>query len=455
MSDPPKSVHITNYYHKDSGGISTSYNALLAAAARHKRPVTLIVPGEAEEVEEVNEYARIYYVPARRSVAFDKRYRVMMPWQYMLRGSIIRKILLKEKPDIVEITDKYTLSIFGPMVSRNRFKLLGRPVLVHFSCERMDDNIGSFIAGGRLGEWFARLVMGCYNFPSFDFHIANSPYTAEEFERSVFRRFNRKRPRWFLNFCWRLFRSPMVPVRERIHICPRGVEEGRFSPENKSPERRKEMAERAGVPEDAVLLLYAGRISPEKNIALLAETMKLLTERGDRDYRLLVAGAGPLEGWLRKQAEKKMPGKIKLLGHLDKDTLAGYYANADVFVHPNPKEPFGIAPLEAMASGVPVVVPNAGGLLFYATDENTWLREPEAEQFASAVEEIMSEPALRGKKVAAALKTAEENTRARSTDNLIATYDRMLEDFRSRNELFTDNEASKKFDYSKLVEEDP
>ena len=73
----------------------------------------------------------------------------------------------------------------------------------------------------------------------------------------------------------------------------------------------------------------------------------------------VVAGAGPLEEWLKKKATGAMQGKIKLLGHLDKETLADYYANADVFVHPNPKEPFGIGPLEAMASGVPVVVPNA------------------------------------------------------------------------------------------------
>ncbi len=76
---PPKSVHITNYYHKNSGGISTSYNALLAAAERHRRPIRLIVPGETEEIEEVNEFARIYYVPAKKSPVFDKRYRMMMP----------------------------------------------------------------------------------------------------------------------------------------------------------------------------------------------------------------------------------------------------------------------------------------------------------------------------------------------------------------------------------------
>jgi glycosyltransferase involved in cell wall biosynthesis len=449
---PPKSVHITNYYHRDSGGISTSYNALMAAAARHKRLVRLIVPGEFEEIEEVNDYARIYYVPARKSAVFDKRYRVIMPWQYLKGESLIRKILEEEMPDIVEITDKYTISMFGAMISRGNFAALNRPMVVHFSCERMDDNLGSFVAGGRISEWFARLVMGCYNFPSFDYHIANSPYTAEEFERSILKKFNPRRSRRFFNFCWRFFRSARVPVRERIRVCPRGVDKERFSPDRKSEDVRREMIEQAGVPDDATIILYAGRISPEKNIGLLPEMMKLLNADKDRDYRLLVAGAGPLADWLKTETEKHMPGKIVLLGHLDKELLADYYANADIFVHPNPKEPFGIAPLEAMASGVPVVVPNAGGLLFYATEENTWLVEPEAGTYAEAVREIMSDPELRGRKIAAALATAAANTRERSTDFLIRTYDELLEDFRSRRELFVADEETLSYDFSKLVE---
>lgn len=451
-SKPIKSVHITNYYHKNSGGISTSYNALLAAAGRHRRPMRLIVPGEKEEIEIVNDYARIYYVPARKSVAFDKRYRVIMPWQYMPDGSPIRRILLEEMPDMIEITDKYTLSMFGAMVHRNKFKQLGRPMLVHFSCERMDDNIASFIRGGAVSEWFARTVMGTYNFPSFDFHIANSPYTAEEFYRSVRKESNPRRRDWFTNFAWRFFRSPRVPVEERIYVCPRGVDAEQFSPDRRSPEIRREMTERAGIPEESVIILYAGRISPEKNIELLPDFMELLAADDERDYRLLVAGAGPQAEWLEEETRRRMPGRIVQLGHLDKETLADYYANADVFVHPNPKEPFGIAPLEAMASGVPTVVPNAGGLLFYATEENTWLVEPTAENFAASVREIMDDPGLRRRKVDKAFEAVRANTRVKSTDFLIETYDRMYEDFQRRNELFTDAEASRTFDFSELFE---
>ncbi len=130
-----KSVHLTNYYHKNSGGISTSYNNLLAAAERHKRQIRLIVPGEIEEIEIVNDYAKIYYVPAKFSPVFDKRYRIILPWQYMPNDTLIRKILLEEKPDLIEVTDKYTLSMLGAMIRIGKFKQLNRPMLVHFSCE--------------------------------------------------------------------------------------------------------------------------------------------------------------------------------------------------------------------------------------------------------------------------------------------------------------------------------
>jgi glycosyltransferase involved in cell wall biosynthesis len=444
-----KTVHITNYYHRNSGGISTSFNNLLAAAGRHRRLVRLIVPGETEAVEDVNEFARIYYVPAKYSPLFDKRYRVMMPWQYMIKDSIIRKILLEERPDVIEVTDKYTLSLLGVMIRTNNFKKLGRPILVHFSCERMDDNIGSFLSGGRLGKWFSRRVIGNYTMPNFDYHIANSTYTAEEFYDSVSPEKNENRSNTFLNWCWRFFRAPRVAANERIFVCPRGVNSVLFTPDRKSDDVQREMRERAGVPQDAIILLYAGRISPEKNIGLLVDVMKLLGKDPQHDYRLLIAGAGPQSDWLRSQGEKHAPGKIKLLGHLDKEQLAGYYANADVFVHPNPKEPFGIAPLEAMASGVPTVAPNAGGILSYATDENAWLVEPDGEKFASAIQEVVSNPELRVRKIGHALATARENTREASTDRLFATYDKIYEHFQRNRELFVDLESAKNFDFAK------
>ncbi len=424
---------------------------MLAAAERHRRFVRLIVPGETEAIEEVNEFAKIYYVPAKQSPIFDKRYRVMMPWNYMPGNSIIRRILLEEKPDLIEVTDKYTLSMLGAMIRIGKFKQLGRPLLIHFSCERMDDNIASFMTKGAIGKWLARRVIGNYIVPSFDFHIANSLYTAEEFYKAVEKTENPRRSDKFFNWCWRFFKSPRVPFEERIHVCPRGVNTVQFSPDRKSDAVKKAMREKAGIPDDAIVLLYAGRISPEKNIELLVPLMEILAKDTTKDFRLLVAGAGPQADWLKEETAKRIPNKIIQLGHLDKEILSDYYANADVFAHPNPREPFGIAPLEAMASGTPTLAPNAGGLLSYATNENAWLVEPTAENFAAAVREIISDEALRNRKIGLALETAKENTREKSTDFLLATYDRLFADFQTRKELFTDKEKAENFDFVKLL----
>ncbi len=448
---PIKSVHITNYYHKNSGGISTSFNNLLAAAERHRRLVRLIVPGEIEAIEEVNEFAKIYYVPAKYSPIFDKRYRLIMPWQYMPNDSPIRRILLAEKPDLIEVTDKYTISMLGAMIRIGKFRQLGRPMLVHFSAERMDDNIASFMTKSAFGSWLARRVIGNYTLAVFDFHIANSVYTAQEFYNAYKKAENKNRSDWFFNKSWQFFKAPRIPIEERIYVCPRGVNSELFTPERKSEAVKKEMRERAGIPENSVALLYAGRISPEKNIGLLVEMMKSLAKDSSKDYRLLVAGAGPESDWLKDQTEKNFPGKIVQFGHLDKELLADYYASADVFVHPNPREPFGIAPLEAMASGVPVVAPNAGGILSYATDENIWLVEPDGESFAAAIREAIENPVLRAGKISVALATARSNTREKSTDFLLATYDRMFSDFQKRKELFTDVEQARNFNFSELV----
>lgn len=447
-----KSVHITNYYHKNSGGISTSFNNLLAAAGRRKREVRLIVPGEVEAEEQINDYAKIYYVPAKYSPVFDKRYRIIMPWQYMSGDSLVRKIMLAEMPDIIEVTDKYTLSMIGTMIRTNKFKKIGRPMLVHFSCERMDDNIGSFLSEGKFGKWFARRVMGNYTLPSFDYHIANSTYTAEEFVNAVSLETDPRRSKWFFNKTWRWLKAPRVPVSERIFVCPRGVDATQFSPSRKSDEVRREMRERAGIPAESTVLLYAGRISPEKNIPLLVDTMEQLAKDTDRDYRLLVAGAGPLEQWLKDEGDRRANGRIIQFGHLDKETLSNYYANADVFMHPNPREPFGIAPLEAMASGVATVAPNGGGILSYANDDNAWLVEPNGDSFANAVRDIVGNETERDRRIANAVETALSNTREASTDRLLDTYETMYADFRERNDLFTNVEATKNVNYLELID---
>ena len=445
-----KSVHITNYYHKNSGGISTAYDRLLEAANRHERYVRLIVPGAENTQEEIGEFGRIYYVKANFAPAFDKRYRLMLPWKtYIFDKTPIREILNEEQPDIVEIGEKYTLSLLGGMIHKGKLKTLNRPMLVHFSCERMDDNMRAFVSGAPPFRWFARRLIGNYIFPMFDFHLANSDYTAQEIKDAISNEKNKRRSKKFFEYCHRFFNASNVPAEERIFVNQCGADTKHFSVDRKNAAKRKEILAEADFPENATVLLYAGRLSPEKNVKFLPKILRSLlkfynydTER--HEYRLLIAGDGPLKNWLQENLEKHAPGKFKILGHIkDHEKLADIYANSDIFLHPNPREPFGIAPLEAMASGLPVVAPNSGGVLSYATNENAWLEDMDIECFFAAVRDVFNDKEKRELKIKNALETAQKYSWENSTDNLFAIYDKMYEDFNKRRDLYVGESKSK------------
>lgn len=351
-------LHITNSYHPTSGGIRTFYNALIEAGNANGRHVRLVVPGRRTSVEDVGRFGRIYHVPAPPAPAFDRRYRLILPYTYLpwCRSTVV-SILERERPDVVEICDKYSLPYLAAMLRKQWHRGVPRPVLVGLTCERFDDNMAAYLSGSAIARsftrWYVRHIYG----PPFDAHIAVSEYTAQELRGALC-----DRAPWF------------------IRTCPMGVDADGFSPARRSAVIRGALLRQVGGSAQTTLLFYAGRLSPEKNIGLLAETMRELARDRSADYRLIVAGEGPAAGSLSGCADR-----IWSCGNLAKDVLADFLATCDVFVHPNPREPFGIGPLEAMASGVPVVVPNAGGVLEYASHDNAWLAAPDAASFAGAI----------------------------------------------------------------------
>jgi glycosyltransferase involved in cell wall biosynthesis len=374
-------VHLTNAYHPTSGGIRTFYDALLAGASREHRRVVLIVPGAESAVVDVGRFARIHYIEAPRAPAFDRRYRTLLPYHYVpLVGTALARILEHERPRLVEICDKYTLPYLAAMLRKGWHRRIERPALVGLSSERLDDNLAAFIhhgaAGRRFARWYLRHIYG----PPFDVHVANSEYTAAELRSAL------------------PDRAP-----DFIRVCPMGVDIDDFGPQHASRTLREDLLRRAGGAPGSVLVAYAGRLSPEKNLPLLIEAMRLLASDRHADYRLVAAGEGPLAGWLAGQAIGPLAGRVHLCGNLTRSGLAALYASCDVFAHPNPREPFGIGPLEAMASATAVVVPDAGGVREYATEANAWLAAPDAASFAAA---IRAARAGRRERVAAALETA-------------------------------------------------
>ncbi len=392
------SVHLTNAYHATSGGIRTFYSALLEAANRERRRVVLIVPAADDGRVDVGDYGCIHHVRAPRAPAFDRRYRMLLPHRYLpMVRSAIAGILEREAPDVVEVCDKYSLPYLAAMLRKGWHPRVPRPALVGLSCERFDDNMAAYLSRSDVAkaftQWYIRHIYG----PPFDAHIAISDYTADELRTAL------------------RDRAP-----DFIRTCAMGVDVDAFGPARRSAALRARLLALTGGRADSVLLLYAGRLSPEKNIPLLVDMMRVLSCDQRTDYRLVLAGDGPLADWVRAQCVGTLANRIALCGSLDRDSLAAAYATCDVFVHPNTKEPFGIGPLEAMASGIPAVLPDAGGVLEYASAHNAWLAPARAGDFAAAARAARRGDAHR---LAAAAATATAFRWSAITSRYFAAYD--------------------------------
>lgn len=403
---PIKTLHITNYYHSSSGGIRTFYRALLDAADRHHREVRVVVPGLQDGVEQAGAHGKIYTIRAPRSPWFDSRYRLLLPHLYALPfRSPLREILRHEQPDLVEVCDKYTLCFLPSVIRRGWIEGLAPRKVVGLSCERMDDNVSAFLSSSTLGRRYANWYMRRVYAPRFDGYVSNSEYTAGELRDALGENVD----------------------RQPVAVCPMGVQAEGLGPHLRNATTRRILL---GLPCNAhatqttKLLLYVGRISREKNLELLAEMMERLAGDPEVNYRMLIAGSGPSEASLAAMAESRAPGRFEFLGQVSsRQRLAEIYANCDVLVHPNPREPFGIAPLEAMASGLPVVAPRQGGVLSYANDENSWLAAPSGEAFAAAVRTVFSHDGERAAKIENALRTAHAFSWPLVTARLFEVYD--------------------------------
>jgi glycosyltransferase involved in cell wall biosynthesis len=139
------------------------------------------------------------------------------------------------------------------------------------------------------------------------------------------------------------------------------------------------------------VLGFVGRLSVEKNVALLARVQTELEARGMRDFRFRIVGQGAEEGWLWEHLPR-----AEFTGVLRGEALARAYAGMDVFLFPSHTDTFGNVVLEAMASGVPAVVTPDGGPRWLVQEGRTGFIAQDAD-FSAATARIMEDRALAAK----------------------------------------------------------
>ena len=309
----------------------------------------LIVPGEKTE-RVGDDRLRIYSIRSPL-ISRTAKYRALLN----LRA--VGEVLEQEKPDIVESSDPYQVGwkaiSFGnttrtPVVAfyhshfpeaylRGASKFLGRR------------------AGSSLMSAAQRYVRKMYN--RFEATLVPSRPLAETLEN------------WGVR---------------NVRLVPLGVNTDNFRPD---PDDAAETRAALGIEPGRKLLLYIGRLAPEKNTAALFEAFGIIANRSE-EFAFLVIGNGPQREQLRRLEGKT--GSVKWIEYCtDPLELARYYRAADLFVHPGTQETFGLVALESQACGTPVVGIRGSrldGIILH--DQESWANNDSAAALAGAIEQF-------------------------------------------------------------------
>jgi len=207
-----------------------------------------------------------------------------------------------------------------------------------------------------------------------------------------------------------------VSAQKRIPI-PNGVDVEHFAP--LAPERKAALRSRLALSVDAPLVIFVGRLAPEKRVDLLIGLWDSVREAVP-GARLLILGSGPEEAGLKQKASDG----ILFLG--SQPDVTPYLQAADLFVLPSAAEGLSLALLEALACGLPVIATSVGGNPEVIRHlETGWLVPPnDPGTLAEAIVTLLEDEKLQGK--------LRENARAHAVRNysLVTMADRLLDLYR-------------------------
>lgn len=366
-------VQLVNFHSPTSGGIRVALAHLADGYIARGHRCTQFRPGP---VDSVTDEGGLRVVTLKSPLIPG-----LGGYRMILDRGVVLSLLRADPPDVIELSDKLTL-----FSASSNARSLGVPVVL-FSHERLDRVIGSVLRPQRLVD----LTVRRYNrrlMANVDAIVCASEFAAEEFAESP------------------------VP----IHRVSLGVDLDTFRPFEGLRTDESEV----------VRLAAAVRLSPEKNPEILLDMAAVLQARGRR-VSLDIFGSGQLEDRLRQRAEsERLP--VAFHGHVgDRRALAQRLSAADVVLAPGSRETFGLAALEAMACGVPVVVPNAGALPELVVGDAGVVAEPTGLGFARAVEQLVTSVGFPEQQRRAARVQAERHSWCEAVEQMLVVHHSVLE----------------------------
>ncbi len=211
-----------------------------------------------------------------------------------------------------------------------------------------------------------------------------------------------------------------LEVESHIEIVPNGVELTRFF--QAEPLSRADY----GFKEDDILLIYTGRLGPEKNLDFLLQAFAGVTQAVE-NVRLLLVGDGPLKEDLKELArDLRITDAIQFTGLIPYDNMPGYLAMCDAFVTASVTEVHPLSVIEAMGAGLPVMGIHSPGVGDTVEDGLTgFLSSADLAAFTAKLTRLCLQTQLRRKMGQAARKASNQYAIERTTQMMLRHYERL------------------------------
>jgi alpha-1,6-mannosyltransferase len=341
-----KVCDLTQFYSPFSGGVRRYLDEKRRFCQQNKHEHVLIIPGpKTETIEE--DHGRTYVLRAPL-VSRNSRYRVLLDF------NTVEQILEREKPDVLETSDPYQIA-WKALASGDALRI---PVVGFYHSHFPEAYLRT--TAKYLGE--------------------TATYVAMEIARH------------YVRSLYNHFRFTFVPSEalatvltnwgvDNTKVIELGVRTEIFRPVSDKQDTRAALK----ISTHRFLLLYVGRLAPDKNVKTLLQAFGELSRSEPGVFHLLVVGDGALRDRLTSlQKETKAVTWLRYCA--DAESLARIYRSADLFVHPGVQETFGLVALESQACGIPVVGVRGSYLdRIIFTDQSHWAAENSGSSLADAI----------------------------------------------------------------------
>ena len=224
--------------------------------------------------------------------------------------------------------------------------------------------------------------------------------------------------------------------KREVHVIPNGIDLDKFSIENINKKELEKIKKQYGIKDTDFVIMYVGRLGPEKNITFLARAQKQIVKK-HKNCKLVIVGEGPMKNELEK-ITSSIRENVIFTGKIPQSDIQYYYRLADVFATASKFETQGLTVIEALASGVcalcilddsfkDALIDNVNGNFFETEKE-----------YVDLVDKLMTDEKLLNKYKKNAIKTANEHSYLTFGDKVLEVYEFAIKNNKEKTTRYMD-----------------